>query len=65
MRQKAFLEELRASSIAARVEKPNEQHYEVPAEFFQLVLGPRLKYSCCLWLEGVTRSQPPRRRCWS
>ena len=52
-RQKAFLNELRASAIADRVEKPNEQHYEVPAEFFQLVLGPRLKYSCCYWPEGV------------
>ncbi len=52
-RQKAFLNELRASAIADRVEKPNEQHYEVPAEFFQLVLGPRLKYSCCFWPEGV------------
>ncbi len=52
-RQKAFLNELRESAIADRVEKPNEQHYEVPAEFFQLVLGPRLKYSCCYWGEGV------------
>ncbi len=52
-RQKAFMHELRASSIADRVEKPNEQHYEVPAEFFRLVLGPRLKYSCCYWSEGV------------
>lgn len=52
-RQKAFLNELRASVIADQVEKPNEQHYEVPAEFFQLVLGPRLKYSCCYWPEGV------------
>ena len=52
-RQKAFLNELRASAIADRVEKPNEQHYEVPAEFFHLVLGPRLKYSCCYWPEGV------------
>ena len=52
-RQKAFLDELRASAIADRVEKPNEQHYEVPDEFFQLVLGPRLKYSSCLWPEGV------------
>ena len=26
----------------------NEQHYEVPAAFFELVLGPRLKYSACL-----------------
>ena len=52
-RQRAFVEELRLSPIAEQVEKPNEQHYELPAEFFQLVLGPRLKYSCCSWPEGV------------
>lgn len=52
-RQKAFLGELRASPIADQVEKPNEQHYEVPAELFQLVLGPRLKYSSCYWPDGV------------
>jgi cyclopropane-fatty-acyl-phospholipid synthase len=36
------------------VETPtaNEQHYEVPAEFFQRVLGPRMKYSCCLYSTG-------------
>jgi cyclopropane-fatty-acyl-phospholipid synthase len=45
----AFVEELRRSPIAVRVDKPNEQHYEVPPEFFELVLGPRLKYSCCFW----------------
>jgi cyclopropane-fatty-acyl-phospholipid synthase len=27
----------------------NRQHYEVPPEFFVTVLGPHLKYSCCLW----------------
>ncbi|MFC1758257.1 SAM-dependent methyltransferase, partial [Planctomycetota bacterium] len=27
----------------------NEQHYEVPAEFFATVLGPRLKYSSCFF----------------
>ncbi len=48
-----LLRELRASPIAGEVDKPNEQHYELPPEFFQLVLGPRLKYSCCLWPEGV------------
>src|SRR5262249_13070708 len=52
-RQPAFVEELRRSPIADRVEKPNEQHYELPAEFFQLVLGPRLKYSSCYWPAGV------------
>ena len=52
-RQRAFVDRLRGAPIAEQVEKPNEQHYEVPAEFFRLVLGPRLKYSCCLWPEGV------------
>lgn len=52
-RQEAFVERLRTAPIAEQVEKPNEQHYEVPADFFRLVLGPRLKYSCCLWPEGV------------
>lgn len=27
----------------------NEQHYEVSAEFYRIVLGPRLKYSSGLW----------------
>ncbi|MEM9730580.1 MAG: cyclopropane-fatty-acyl-phospholipid synthase family protein, partial [Myxococcota bacterium] len=31
----------------------NVQHYEVPAGFFDAVLGPRLKYSCCTWSEGA------------
>ena len=49
----AFAERLRASPIAEQVEKANEQHYEVPPAFFRLVLGPRLKYSACLWPEGA------------
>jgi cyclopropane-fatty-acyl-phospholipid synthase len=52
-RQRAFVERLRAAPIAEQPDKPNEQHYEVPADFFRLVLGPRLKYSACLWPEGV------------
>jgi cyclopropane-fatty-acyl-phospholipid synthase len=27
----------------------NRQHYEVPSDFFEAVLGPHLKYSCCWW----------------
>jgi cyclopropane-fatty-acyl-phospholipid synthase len=49
----AFVDELRRSPVADRPAKPNEQHYEVPAEFFELVLGPRLKYSSCLWENGT------------
>ena len=51
--KEAFVRLLRESPIAEQVEKANEQHYEVPAEFFRLVLGPRLKYSSCLWPDGV------------
>jgi len=35
--------------IATHVEQANEQHYELPAAFFELTLGPRRKYSCCLY----------------
>lgn len=48
-RKQRFIEELRRSPIAVNTQAANEQHYEVPAEFFQNVLGPRLKYSCGLW----------------
>ncbi len=49
-----LLAQLRASPIALVPELANRQHYEVPASFFILVLGPLLKYSCCLWEEGTT-----------
>ena len=51
--QERFVARLAGSPIAEQVEKPNEQHYEVPAEFFRLVLGKRLKYSSCYWPAGV------------
>jgi cyclopropane-fatty-acyl-phospholipid synthase len=40
-----WAEEMRRAPIALVPEKANEQHYEVPPAFFELVLGPRLKYS--------------------
>jgi cyclopropane-fatty-acyl-phospholipid synthase len=49
----AFRRELDASPLALVPEKANEQHYEVPAEFYARVLGPRLKYSGCHWPAGV------------
>ncbi len=39
--------------IAVATDKANEQHYEVPPEFFELVLGPRLKYSSAYWPDGT------------
>ena len=38
---------LKNSEIAIETDKANEQHYELPTEFFQTVLGKRLKYSAC------------------
>ncbi len=51
--QRAFRNERRMSPIAPLPELANEQHYEVSPAFFEHVLGPRLKYSCGLWGEGV------------
>jgi cyclopropane-fatty-acyl-phospholipid synthase len=51
-RYNRFLDELRASPIAIETGAANAQHYEVPAEFFRLHLGPRLKYSCALYPTG-------------
>ena len=48
-RLEAVVEEMSTGPIAEMVEAANDQHYEVPSEFFRLILGPRLKYSSCLW----------------
>jgi cyclopropane-fatty-acyl-phospholipid synthase len=52
-RFRAFLNDLRSSPVAIETDAANVQHYEVPARFFELVLGPRLKYSGCIWSAGV------------
>ncbi|NWJ42121.1 MAG: class I SAM-dependent methyltransferase [Geothrix sp.] len=40
--------------IAVNTQDANDQHYEVPPRFFELVLGPHLKYSSALFKAGVT-----------
>ena len=45
---------MRAAPIALVPEKANEQHYELPPEFFRLVLGPRLKYSSAWYADART-----------
>lgn len=49
-----FVSELKENPITVNTADVNQQHYEVPAEFFQLVLGKRLKYSSCYWPESVS-----------
>ncbi|MEM9305003.1 MAG: cyclopropane-fatty-acyl-phospholipid synthase family protein [Pseudomonadota bacterium] len=50
----ARVQELRESPIAIHTDAANEQHYEVPADFFRFSLGKHLKYSSCYWQPGVT-----------
>jgi cyclopropane fatty-acyl-phospholipid synthase-like methyltransferase len=38
--------------LISATDKANEQHYEVSSNFFTQCLGPRLKYSCCLYPQG-------------
>jgi cyclopropane-fatty-acyl-phospholipid synthase len=45
----AFARDMRQRPIAEHVDAANDQHYELPPEFFRLVLGPRLKYSSCFY----------------
>ncbi|TVR40329.1 MAG: class I SAM-dependent methyltransferase, partial [Planctomycetota bacterium] len=39
--------------LAVRTEAANEQHYEVPPAFYEIALGPQLKYSSCLYPQGT------------
>ena len=50
----AFVRMMDESPIALVPERANEQHYEVPAAFYDQVLGHHRKYSCGYWPEGVT-----------
>jgi len=49
-----WVEELKNSPIAIETDKANEQHYEVPARFYQLTLGKNLKYSSSLFADKST-----------
>ena len=49
-----FVTDLRSRPIAEETKAANEQHYEVPTKFFELVLGKNLKYSCGYWDENTT-----------
>ena len=45
----AFVAAMAGFPIAVATEAANSQHYELPPELFVRMLGPRLKYSCCLF----------------
>jgi cyclopropane-fatty-acyl-phospholipid synthase len=45
-----FVTAMNQSKIAEVPELANEQHYEVPADFFLYCLGNKRKYSSCFWM---------------
>jgi cyclopropane-fatty-acyl-phospholipid synthase len=49
----AFVNMMKQSAIALVPDLANEQHYEVPAEFFAEALGEHRKYSCGYWGKSV------------
>jgi cyclopropane-fatty-acyl-phospholipid synthase len=48
----AFAADMAKRAVAEHADAANDQHYELPPEFFRICLGPRLKYSCCLYPTG-------------
>ena len=46
-----LIAQMNAAAIALNTTEANQQHYEVPTEFYQLVLGSHLKYSSAFWPE--------------
>jgi cyclopropane-fatty-acyl-phospholipid synthase len=47
--QADFIASMDDAPIALVPELANEQHYELPAKFFELCLGKHRKYSSCYW----------------
>ena len=47
-----FAQAMAEHPIAEHTDLANAQHYELPPEFFALTLGPRRKYSSCLYPTG-------------
>ncbi len=49
-----YIEGLKQMPVAIATDEANEQHYEVPTRFYQLVLGKHLKYSAGYWPDEST-----------
>jgi cyclopropane-fatty-acyl-phospholipid synthase len=48
-----FARDMGRHVVAEHADAANRQHYELPPEFFGLILGPHRKYSCCLYPTGT------------
>lgn len=47
-----YVRALRTRPIAIHTDAANQQHYEVGTGVLKACLGPRMKYSCCLYARG-------------
>ncbi|XUY26124.1 SAM-dependent methyltransferase [Agrobacterium sp. rho-8.1] len=52
--EQTFTQRMTDFPVATNTDDANRQHYEVPAEFFSLVLGQQRKYSCCYYPSANT-----------
>jgi cyclopropane-fatty-acyl-phospholipid synthase len=48
-KKETFIASMNQANIAEVPELANEQHYEVPADFYHFTLGDNKKYSSCFW----------------
>lgn len=53
LEKQKFVEKLKRMPVAINTDEANEQHYELPTEFFSLCLGPNMKYSSCVFQVGT------------
>ncbi len=49
----ALLDQRAAGPVTRHTSAANDQHYEVPTELYELLLGPNLKYSSGVWPDGA------------
>lgn len=48
-----YVQQLKSSPLAILTDVANQQHYEVPTEYFHLSLGAHKKYSSCYWTDEM------------
>lgn len=53
LKRQIYVEGLKKLPLAIHTKDANEQHYELPSEFFLNSLGKNLKYSSCFWDEST------------
>jgi cyclopropane-fatty-acyl-phospholipid synthase len=56
-RESSFVDRLKSAPLVVEQAAANAQHYEVPADFFSLCLGPQRKYSSCWFAPGHSLAQ--------